>query len=679
MLWKNRFRKFLRYSVILYVILCLMVLICETADARAGGGGGYSGGGSSGGGGGGGGGAALVRLFIMLLRLCFEAPLIGIPLMAVFLTVLYLAYKYGNDQYENHVITKASDLYPSVSCQNALSRIKAKDPGFSEEDFSERAKKAFTIVQEGWSKRDLNRAEAFLADGTYEQFLIQLSVMKEMHKRDHMEGLKITSTQILNFESDGNFDAISLAISASCVNYFVDDKSGKYLSGNKNEEDFTEVWTFLRRTGTKTLGKPGLIEGFCPNCGAPISMGRHAKCSSCGSILRSGQHDWVLANITQACEWVGKSNKNIPGLQRFMEHDHGFNVQHIEDRTSVMFWRKSEAERIGDIKPLRKIAKDEFCDAQKQYYRNDSTGSRKFYSECAVGDIRVLAVDNVTNKAEDYVYVKVIWSGIPSRKASSGAITTGGEKQNFKHIFVLSRKHGVQTDTKTTLVSSHCPCCGAPETKSDSNMCEYCGSTMNDGTRDWVLEAVLTEYDVAITRGINLVKDADRQAMGGAVGSSSGLAAGAAGGKPAKPSYTVADYANISISGTNLLKWTIAMMLADGVIDNKELVIVYDLALRRGISRGQCDQYIEEIKAQPVPLEYVINSTDLPASMELLRSLIRVAFADGKLTSEEVDMLKYVGRKMNMSDSQMRDLLKTERERLYRISKAIIKESKNYN
>ena len=55
----------------------------------------------------------------------------------------------------------------------------------------ERAKKAFIIVQKAWSNRDLSKAEAFLADGTYEQFQIQIYTMKSEHEIDLMKDINI--------------------------------------------------------------------------------------------------------------------------------------------------------------------------------------------------------------------------------------------------------------------------------------------------------------------------------------------------------------------------------------------------------------------------------------------------------------------------------------------------------
>ena len=681
---KNKIRKLLSFSLICFVLLFAMVLICETADARAGGGHGYSGGGGGSSGGGGGGDiVALIRLIYWLLRLCYDAPLIGIPLTILIIGGIIYTYIKGDEYVVDSTIRKANVLYPSVAGHNSLNKIKRKDPNFSEEDFYKRSKNAFMIVQEAWSKGDLSTAEAFLADGTYEQFLIQLKVMKEKHVIDVMENLRVTKTNILGFESDNNFDTIHIGISAIGKNYRMDSRTKSFIEGNRFEEEFTEVWTFLRRTGVKTLKKPGLIEGYCPNCGAQISIGRHAKCSACGAILRSGEYDWVLANITQACEWTERSNNAIPGVKRYLQHDLGFNVQHIEDLVSVMYWRKNEAERTSDVAPLRKIATNEYCDSQANFYRPDVNGGHNFYRDCAVGSIRLMAVDSETSDKFDYIYAKVIWSGIPAKRNAGGNITNViNEKQNIKEVFVLKRKHGVKTDTKTSLSSAHCPNCGAAVSDSLSNECDYCGSVLNDGAREWVLEGVFPQNDSRIAKSIVLVRASDAQSNSNRDNYSSEMGNGAAAGAAVgglKKTYTVDDYSSSmnSISGLTMLKWTIAMMLADGQIDPKEREIIDEYGLRRGIVKSQIDSLVQEIKSHSSPVDYVAESTDLPMELDLMRMLIQVAFADGKVAKEEIAMLRYVGKRMNLDEDQIRRMLTEERMRLYRMSKAVIKESKN--
>ena len=243
---------------------------------------------------------------------------------------------------------------------------------------------------------------------------------------------------------------------------------------------------------------------------------------------------------------------------------------------SASFSGKNEAERISDVAPLRKIATNEFCDTQTNFYRPDSNGNHKFYTDSAVGSIRLMGVDDVTSDKTDYLYVKVIWSGIPAKRTNIGTVTKiVNLEQNIKEIFVLKRKHGVKTDTKTSLSSAHCPNCGAAVTDSLSNECDYCGSVLNDGSRDWVLEAVLPQSDSRISKAIVLIRAADGQNSKNDLGNKPVAAT-----TGLKKSYTVEDYsANMNlVSGMTMLKWTIAMMLADGVIDPKEQEIIYEYA-----------------------------------------------------------------------------------------------------
>ncbi len=673
---KNKIRKIISFSFFFFVLLFAMLLICETADARAGGGHSYSSGGGSSGGSGG--GDIDIWLIFQLIKLAIDYPFIGVPLLIIVVGFTIYGYLKGDELYVGNTIRKGTELYPTVANNSALNKIKAKDANFSVDSFRSRAEHAFMIVQKAWSDRDLSNAEAFLADGTYEQFLIQINTYKENHIVDVMENLKIRESYIMGFESDNNFDTIHLAIRASGKNYRADEKTNHYVEGDRGEEEFTEVWTFLRRTGTKTLNKPGLIEGYCPNCGAKIAVGRHARCSSCNAILRSGEYDWVLANITQACEWTERSNNAIPGVKRYLQLDEGFNVQHIEDLVSVMFWRKNESERIGDVAPLRKIATNEFCDSQANMYRPDSNGKHNFYTESAIGSIRLMGVDDVTSDQEDFLYAKVIWSGIPAKRGRDGKILkVVNVPQNVKEVFVLKRKHGVKTDTKTSLSSAHCPNCGAAITNLLANECEYCGSVLNDGKRDWVLECILPQSDPRVSKAIVLIRASDSK--NSTVAKTSPSRVGAEVG--IKKNYTVDDYSNSinKISGMTMVKWTIAMMLADGVIDAKEREIIDEYGLRRGIGKEKIDNLVEEIRTHSSPVEYVAETTDLPMDDELIRMLVRVAFADGKVVKQEIDMLRFVGKKLNLNDTQIRNILAEEKMRLFRMSKAIVSESKKYN
>ena len=766
---KKNNKKFIKSSLIVLILMFILVSICDIAFARAGGGGGYSsGGGGSSGSGGGGGNAlgALLRVLFeaiwkYLMYLCEEHPAIGYPLTALF--VLFIASmaiigiyyefkeKYGSKSSEDNIdpfagvdFNKSSGISggsknrgSSVgnSVQNfvssyqednsALKQIKSKDPDFSEKGFCARAKKAFRLIQNAWSNRDISKAEAFLADGTYEQFLIQLDFMKQEHILDVMENLEIKNTYILGFESDGNIDSIFLSITAEGKNYKVNDQTKKYIEGDKKVEEFTEVWTFIRRTGAKTLGKPGLIEGYCPNCGTPITIGRHTNCTSCGCLLRSGEHDWILSNITQTCEWVRNNNKLIPGVKKYMGFDAGFNVQHIEDRTAMMFWRKISADRQGDIASLRKVAVDKYCDTIKQSY--SSSNGYDYLDNCAIGSIRLLAVDADRNPKEDYIYVEILWNGLPkSSKDKNPSFASKLKnlfvsKKNKNSVFVLKRKRGVMTDTKTGLCAAPCPNCGAMESNSSNNECEYCGAVMNDGNRDWVLEDIVDGSDTRVnawvskvkmssskpikfngytkpvyknaknvsavpespinqqaadelieqrveTKNTNISSNNSSNMLGTAPGVAAGIAVGAVMAQQRAVMANMAKPQPQQTSSVDQIKWLAGMMIIDGKIDREEFNIVCEYGLKLGIRNEIIANTIKAIASQPNVIDNLVKTVPLAENLELMTMLVRVAFANGQLTKQKLGMIKYAAKRMNLADEQLKNILEREKQRFYQRS-----------
>jgi len=662
---QRRIREVACFSLLLILVVSFFLLITETADARAGGGHNYSSGSRSSGGGGrssSGGGGIEGELVMLLIRLIFHYPAVGIPVTIVVIIIVAKGYNTGNDAWIDHTIMKAEKLAPRRQAYVALTELKKRDPDFDEGLFRKRAEKAFRIIQKAWTDRDISAAQNFLSDGVFEQFTIQTDELKEKGIIDYMKDMEIISSCPVKFQSDRNFDVVHLRIDARAVNYRMEEKTGKLLNGSKEPESFAEIWSFIRKPGVKTLKKPGLIEGQCPNCGNPIKSGRLAKCDVCNALLRSGEYDWVLAGITQACEWSTRPDQHIPGLSDFLELDPGFNMQHLEDRVSVMFWRKIEAERKGDVSPLRKIARNEFCDAQLQWYKPDNSGARRFYTSCAVGAIDLLGIDML--EPNDHAYVEVIWSGLPSTQMPNKTIRTAPQPINFKHVFVLGRKHGVQTKVSSSLASARCPSCGAPEQTGIENECSYCGTVMNDGNSDWVLETVLTRNDAQVVAILEKMKKLRQKAATPGV-----TAATPAASFPAQQQKYTA-------SGLELVRWATAMMLADGHIDEKETAMIGNIARQLDVPAHKLQQVVTEMQAKSDPVAYMIDTSVHPANALLLKHLARIALADGKLSKEEVEMLKTVGRRINLADADIEMLLSQERKNLYQEAKAAIAEAR---
>ena len=179
------------------------------------------------------------------------------------------------------------------------------------------------------------------------------------------------------------------------------------------------------------------------------------------------------------------------------ERDPGLDPLALEDRASVIFWRKAAADRTGKIDPLRKMATDGFC---RQYAPHLATvdGVRRFVGDCAVGGVHTLGfLPAGAGESMDRAFVNVRWSGTKFSWVA-GHAPRAGEETVRSSVLVMGQAPGAVTDAKQSITSAHCPRCGGPQSSGASNACEFCGAVLNDGSAGWVLLDVLAMTDPAV-------------------------------------------------------------------------------------------------------------------------------------------------------------------------------------
>jgi Tim44-like domain len=303
----------LRQRVGLAALLTLSVILTSPllAFARAGGGqsfggggGGFGGGGSFGGGGGfGGGGLLLPFLF-------FGGGGGGLFFFLFILFALWQVYRrmsIGNPmQASNYGPAYAPMAQMRSTLTEDLTALQAKDPNFNQQMFLDRAQAAFFALQKAWMDRNLEPARVYMSDGIYHRWKTQIDAMIAAHKKNMLDNLVIGGVQIVKIQTDPNFDTITVRIDASAADYEVDDTTAnKVIYGSRQNQNFTEYWTFIRSGSARTKAGEGAEVTQCPNCGAPLSINESGVCSYCKAVVTSGQFGWVLDNITQASEWQG--------------------------------------------------------------------------------------------------------------------------------------------------------------------------------------------------------------------------------------------------------------------------------------------------------------------------------------------------------------------------------------
>ncbi len=180
-----------------------------------------------------------------------------------------------------------------------LAAIKAHDPAFDLEQFTQQVQRVFFIVEEAWSERKPEMSRQVMADSLWQQHREQVQGYIDGHKTNMLDYLSVSNIWPVAARSDSRFDTITVRIVAACADYEVDDRNGKVVRGDRQVKPWEEDWTFERSSKAQTSNEGTGLGSKCPNCGAPLDVDLTGACRYCKAPIMSGDYDWVLARISQ--------------------------------------------------------------------------------------------------------------------------------------------------------------------------------------------------------------------------------------------------------------------------------------------------------------------------------------------------------------------------------------------
>jgi tellurite resistance protein len=338
----------------------------------------------------------------------------------------------------------------------------------------------------------------------------------------------------------------------------------------------------------------------------------------------------VLSEITQQSEWERSSDRPIPGLNAFRQRDPSFDPQALEDRASVIFWRRASADRIGKIDPIRKAATEEFCDSIRGSVVGVAGHPRQYAGECAVGGVELLAILPAAGDSKmDRAVVRVRWSGKVFEFDPIRQRIAVGQDILRTTALVLERQSTARTDPDKSISSAHCPNCGSPESDSAGNACPNCGTVLNDGSRDWVLAQWAPVNDPAIDVLLQQAAESAEEENGTAT--------------------------TAPANAMGLLAWAVKIAAADGTIDARERSSLIDLAAHSSISVQQLDTLIASALAGTLQLP---EPADPPEAREWLTAMARIALSDGTLDRSEIELLRTMGTRIGLAGYDIEQLLR---------------------
>lgn len=613
----------------------------------------------------GGGDGDVLYFFFQLVTFAFRYPKIGVPLLIV-AGVGYWYYQrnlHPTGTTQRAFEQREADLRTQVSSRDVqgwVNALKYRDPGFELQPVLERVSRLFLGLQEAWFKRDMSPVRPFLSDATYQRFNVQLALMQAQGVRDAIADIQVLDVQLIGLSQSEWFDNIHVRIHARMRDTDVpagtSDAQAAAAARSAPSEPFTEVWTFVRKPGAQTRVGQDLFQGKCPNCGAPFKGGAANSCEFCGAVVNSGNYDWTLSEITQGIEHV-RHHTMVDGLMQAREADPALNLEILEDRSSLLFWKwidaqsRSEAERISKVAnaEMLTLLSDELGGLRR-------SGRRRVFLECAVGSVNVRTLE-IHPQGFDKAHVEIRWSarmGVGPINQRPPELPTVPQRW----VFTLLRKHGAHTNTANGMSTARCPQCNAPLTNSAATTCDFCGTQLGSGERDWVLASALTfeqwnaqeaqHYQAAVLR-----KAMERRPMATGVSTEVGANVGRGVRAPEEPDAGAgAEVVTDVRERERLLYMMAAIAAADGQVGPNERRMLRLCSERWSIPWQNVEM---ALSSGPQLFERLVPRGS-PEAEVFLRHIVDMALVDGRIDRQERRMLETAAAQLGVPE-RLREML----------------------
>ena len=292
----NKLKRYLPFVLMLVAVVCCNLAIADMGNNNR-----YtpSGGGFDGGDG------DIGALIAYLIGLFIQDPTTGFIVLVLIVAIILIRRRKQknmstNTDYINRNVNAQADAEATLDYTNVVAdEIRAIDPAFSSDKFIGFARGVFMKIQEAWTSKDWKVIRPFESENLFNQHKQQLDEYIRQGKTNVVEKIAIKHCSLHSFKQDGDKEVLTVWLNAVMRDYVIDDATKEVLESDPNRDWFMKYeMVFNRKAGLKTdPGKKGNSITNCPNCGAPTEITSSGQCSYCGSVITTGEHDWVLTDI----------------------------------------------------------------------------------------------------------------------------------------------------------------------------------------------------------------------------------------------------------------------------------------------------------------------------------------------------------------------------------------------
>ena len=181
------------------------------------------------------------------------------------------------------------------------------DPDFDPEQMKTQLGDLYVQMQQAWTERDIEGLRPYFTDAFFTQMERQLNQMRRQGVINYVEHITVLGVTLKGFTRQGGEDHIIAELRTSILDYTLQEKTGRLVSGDsKREKYMTYEWDLCRAWDWQYGNRDGTEENVCPSCGAPLEGNAGIRCPYCGSVITRAKHDWALCAIKGLSQKTGR-------------------------------------------------------------------------------------------------------------------------------------------------------------------------------------------------------------------------------------------------------------------------------------------------------------------------------------------------------------------------------------
>jgi predicted lipid-binding transport protein (Tim44 family) len=333
----------------------------------------------------------------------------------------------------------------AAKTEKLISFLSRQDASISPEVLRQLAETAFRKLQECWEKREYSPMAPLLMKDLFAQHAAQIQGLVRNHEINRIESLKIEQIDLVHVRYTEKADQreFTALFTASVRDYYVDDRTLKFLRGDMAPAKFQEFWTFHFSDGAWHLreieqaGESDVLkdENFAEMLTDDTIKGIYAEAA--GKTGAAGP--WIEKSVEQKATRIDRM------LNFLVQTDKLWNRNAMLERARQVFMDIHLAREAGDHSrvPVAELFPEVAESLQQQLGQWQSEGLRVEYRNLCVRKSELILVRNFADPSKDEFTVRI--SAHAQRMLRKGdAIWSGQEDVTpFEEYWTFGRLDGV--------------------------------------------------------------------------------------------------------------------------------------------------------------------------------------------------------------------------------------------